>query len=105
VRGFIYQGVGPRLADNTPIGGDSLFEASAEVRQQVSGPWGVVAFVDAGSLSPTAVPDFRSLSVGAGVGVRYNLGFGPLRLDIAAPVTHRAGDPWVQLYLSIGQSF
>ena len=107
VRGFIYQGVGPRLADKdkTPVGGASLFEASAEVRQQVSGPWGVAAFVDAGSLSPTATPDFRSLSVGAGVGVRYNLGFGPIRLDIAAPITHQKGDPWVQFYISIGQSF
>jgi translocation and assembly module TamA len=107
VRGFIYQGVGPRLADKdkTPVGGASLFEASAEVRQQVSGPWGVAAFVDAGSVGPTAAPDFKSLSVGAGVGVRYNLGFGPIRLDIAAPVTHVKGDPWVQFYISIGQSF
>lgn len=107
VRGFSYQGVGPRLADtdHTPVGGDSLFEASAEVRQQISGPWGIAAFVDAGSLSPVAVPDFKALSVGAGLGVRYNLGFAPIRLDIAAPITHQKGDPWVQFYISIGQSF
>jgi translocation and assembly module TamA len=105
VRGYSYQGVGPRLADNTPIGGDSLFESSVELRQHLSGPWGIAAFVDAGSLGPTAVPDFSQVSIGAGVGVRYNLGFGPLRVDIAAPVDHHRGDPWVQLYLSIGQSF
>jgi translocation and assembly module TamA len=105
VRGFGYQEVGPQLADGTPIGGDSLFESSLEVRQRVSGPWSVVGFVDAGSLGPTFVPDFSQVDIGAGVGVRYNLGFGPLRLDLATPVTRRKGDPWVELYLSIGQSF
>lgn len=105
VRGFNYQGVGPQLADGTPIGGDSLFESSFEVRQRVSGPWSAAAFVDAGSLGPTAAPDFSNIEVGAGVGVRYDLGFGPIRLDIATPVTRRKGDPLAQLYISIGQSF
>ncbi|HEY1750999.1 MAG TPA: autotransporter assembly complex family protein [Caulobacteraceae bacterium] len=105
VRGFGYQKVGPQLADGTPIGGASLFETSFELRQHLSGPWGLVGFIDAGSLGPTFVPDFSHVDVGAGVGVRYNLGFGPLRLDLATPVTRRKGDPWVELYLSIGQSF
>jgi translocation and assembly module TamA len=105
VRGFNYQGVGPQLADGTPLGGDSLFESSFEVRQKVSGPWSVAAFIDAGSLGPTAAPDFSGIAVGAGVGVRYDLGFGPIRLDVATPVTRRTGDPLVQFYISIGQSF
>jgi len=109
VRGFAYQGVGPQLAVDTPyqtpLGGDSLFESSFELRQHVTGPWGVVAFVDAGSLGPTPAPDFSQVDVGAGIGVRYNLGFGPLRFDIATPVTRRSGDPWAEFYVSIGQSF
>src|SRR3984957_15587077 len=105
VRGFNYQGVGPQLSDGTPIGGDSLFESSFEVRQRVTGPWSVAAFVDAGSLGATAAPDFSGIDVGAGVGVRYDLGFGPIRLAIATPVTRRKGDPLAQLYISIGQSF
>ena len=105
VRGFGYQKVGPQLADGTPLGGASLFESSFEVRQHITGPWGVVGFVDAGSVGPTFVPDFRQVDVGAGVGVRYDLGFGPLRFDIATPVTRRKGDPWAQFYISIGQSF
>jgi translocation and assembly module TamA len=105
VRGFNYQGVGPQLSDGTPVGGDSLFESSFEVRQRVTGPWSVVAFVDAGSLGSTAIPDFGHINVGAGVGVRYNLGFGPLRFDIATPVTRKKGDPIAQFYISIGQSF
>jgi translocation and assembly module TamA len=105
VRGFDYQGVGPQLSDGTPIGGVSLFESSFEVRQKVRGPWSVAAFIDAGSLGPTPAPDFSHVDVGAGVGVRYDLGFGPIRLDLATPVTRSKGDPWVQLYISIGQSF
>ena len=105
VRGFNYQGVGPQLSDGTPVGGDSLFESSFEVRRRVTGPWSVAGFIDAGSLGPTAAPDFSGIDVGAGVGVRYDLGFGPIRLDVATPVTRRKGDPLAQLYISIGQSF
>lgn len=105
VRGFGYQKVGPQLADGTPLGGASLFESSIELRQHVTGPWGVVGFIDAGSVGPTFAPDFHQIDVGAGVGVRYNLGFGPLRFDIATPVTRRKGDPWAEFYISIGQAF
>jgi translocation and assembly module TamA len=105
VRGYSYQGVGPRLSDGTPIGGDSLFESSFEIRQHISGPWGVAAFVDAGSLGSSFVPNFSQVDVGAGLGLRYNLGFGPLRVDLAVPVDHHTGDPWLQFYVSIGQSF
>jgi translocation and assembly module TamA len=105
VRGYAYQAVGPRLSDNTPEGGLSLAEASVEVRHRINAAWGVVAFVDAGSVGTTPAPDFRSGSVGAGVGVRYDLGFGPLRLDLATPLNPRKGDAPVEVYISIGQSF
>lgn len=105
VRGYAYQAVGPRLSDNTPQGGLSLFETSFEIRRKVSQRWGVVAFVDAGSVGTQQTPDFRNYSVGAGVGVRYDLGFGPFRVDVAVPLNRRKGDGKFQAYLSIGQSF
>ncbi len=105
VRGYAYQAVGPRFPDNRPIGGLSLVEASAEVRQVIRGPLGAVVFVDAGSVGTQQYPDFHSLSVGAGVGVRYNLGFAPLRLDLGFPLKRRPGDGAFQIYVSIGQSF
>ena len=105
VRGFGYQGVGPKLADGTPVGGDSLFEASFEVRQRITGPWGIAAFVDAGSLSPSLVPNFQQVQAGAGVGLRYNLGFAPLRIDVATPITRAKGEAPVEFYISIGQAF
>ena len=105
VRGYGYQEVGPRFADNTPQGGLSLFESSFEVRHRLTEQWGVVAFVDAGSVSSQINPDFTRPKFGAGIGARYNLGFGPLRVDIATPLNPDKGDPSIQIYLSIGQSF
>ena len=97
--------MGPRLADNTPEGGLSLVETSIELRHQISKDWGVVGFVDAGTVGKGNGPSFEDLAVGAGIGVRYNLGFGPLRVDVATPVTARHGEAPVQIYVSLGQAF
>lgn len=105
VRGFAYQAVGPRLADDTPQGGISLFEGSLEARQDLTAKWGVVAFVDAGSIGSDPAPGFQDLSIGAGLGVRYNLGFAPIRFDVAVPVTDKKNAGPFQFYISIGQSF
>jgi translocation and assembly module TamA len=105
VRGYGYQEVGPRYPDNTPEGGLSIVESSFELRQKLTGNWGVAAFIDTGYVGSQASPDFTHPEVGAGVGVRYNLGFGPIRFDIATPLVRRDGDAPIQVYLSIGQSF
>ncbi|TAL29383.1 MAG: outer membrane protein assembly factor [Phenylobacterium sp.] len=105
VRGFPYQAVGPRLADNTPRGGVFLFESSFEVRRDLTPKWGFAAFVDAGAVGSSGPIDFMDLAVGAGLGVRYNLGFAPIRIDVATPVVKRRGEAPFQVYVSIGQSF
>jgi translocation and assembly module TamA len=105
VRGFGYQDVGPRLENGTPKGGVSLFEASAELRRDLSRQWGVAAFVDAGSVGSSGAIDFGDLAVGAGVGVRYSVGVIPIRVDVATPVVHRHGAAAFNIYISIGQSF
>jgi translocation and assembly module TamA len=105
VRGYGYQAVGPRLGDNTPAGGLSLTEGSIEIRQKLTSRWALVAFADAGDVGKTASPHFNSLALGVGAGIRYDLGFAPIRLDIATPVNPRSGDSPVQIYISIGQAF
>ena len=105
MRGFAYQAVGPHFPDNTPEGGLSLFESSAELRHRLTEKWGLVGFVDAGSIGLRQNPDLTHLSVGAGLGARYNLGFGPVRVDVATPLTNRHGASPIQIYVSIGQSF
>lgn len=105
VRGYQYQGVGPRLPDNTPRGGISLFEVSAEVRRDLGRNFGAVAFVDAGAIGFDETPDFSNLRYSVGIGGRYNLSFGPIRADIAIPLDKRDGDASFQVYVSIGQAF
>jgi len=105
VRGYVYQGIGPHLSDNTPRGGLSLVEVSGEVRHSLTPQWGVVAFVDAGTVGLSPEPGLGDLDVGVGLGVRYDLGFGPIRFDIAVPLNRRSDDPGYQVYVSIGQSF
>jgi translocation and assembly module TamA len=105
VRGYVFQGIGPHLSDNTPVGGLSLVELSGEVRHRLSDQWGLVAFVDAGSVGVSQEPAFDTLDLGVGLGVRYNLGFGPIRFDLAVPLNRRSDDPSYQVYISIGQSF
>lgn len=107
VRGFGYQLVSPVDGDGTPLGGRSLLESSVEMRFRIMDAIGVVPFVDAGGVSPSPVPgkDTR-FAIGAGIGVRYYTGVGPLRLDFALPVNPRAGiDKGFQFYLSFGQAF
>lgn len=105
VRGYQYQGVGPRLPDNTPRGGISLFEVSAEARHDLGKGFGVVGFVDAGAIGFAETPDFSNLRYAVGIGARYNLSFGPIRADIAFPLDKREGDSNFQVYVSIGQAF
>ncbi len=108
VRGYVFQGVGPRNADNVPTGGNSLTELAVEGRyrfQAFGQDLGVVAFLDAGEVSTGTTPAFDRLSLGAGIGARFYTGFGPVRIDIATPVNPRAGDPRVVFYVSIGQAF
>lgn len=108
VRGYVFQGVGPRNADNVPTGGNSLTELAVEGRyrfQAFGQDLGLVAFVDAGEVSTGTTPSFDRLSLGAGIGARFYTGFGPVRVDIATPVNPLPGDPKLVFYVSIGQAF
>ena len=108
VRGFDFQGVGPKDVDGSPTGGNSLTEAAFEVRYRTNlfgNDIGLVTFVDAGQVYASSLPKFTDLRVGAGVGLRYFTSFGPVRIDVATPITRSPGDPRVAFYVSIGQAF
>jgi len=108
VRGFDFQGVGPKDVDGSPTGGNSLTEAAFEVRYRTNlfgSDIGLVTFVDAGQVYASSLPKFTDLRVGAGVGLRYFTSFGPVRIDVATPITRSPGDPRVAFYVSIGQAF
>lgn len=108
VRGYGYQRLGPRDADGDPIGGRSLAEFSLEARirlSQLGGNFGLVPFLDGGTLSTASVPSFRDWQFGAGIGLRYYSSFGPIRIDVGTPLNPQKGDSRVALTVSLGQAF
>ncbi|MDZ4306431.1 autotransporter assembly complex protein TamA [Allopontixanthobacter sp.] len=108
VRGYGYQAIGPQDALGEPSGGRSLVELSFEARIRTGffdGALAVVPFVDAGSVGTGATPDFDDIRIGAGVGVRYYTGFGPIRVDVATPINPGPGDGPIAVYVSLGQAF
>ncbi len=108
VRGYGYQAIGPKNDLLEPTGGRSLVEASIEARIGTglfAGALSVVPFIDAGSVSIDTMPDFEYIKYGAGVGVRYATGFGPIRLDVGIPLNPEPEDSPVAVYISLGQAF
>ena len=109
VRGYGYQAVGPRNDFGEPTGGRSLVEASLEARVNtgfLDGAVQVVPFVDMGTVSIESTPDFRFMSWGVGVGLRYKTGFGPIRVDVGVPLNRNPMfDSPVAVYVSLGQAF
>lgn len=97
----ITRGFGPQFL----IGGRYFLAGSLEARAKVSERIGVVGFVDWGSIGlDSFTGGFSDLHAGAGLGLRYDTGLGPIRLDVAAPISGRTGDG-VQIYVGLGQSF
>lgn len=86
------------------LGGLSFAGVSSELRIGVTENIGAVLFTDTGLLSGQSdLTDLVGHS-GAGIGLRYRTPVGPIRFDIAAPVTGDTGDG-VQFYVGIGQAF
>lgn len=104
VRGFGYQELGPKDAQNNPTGGLSSTEFAIEARYRF-GHFGIVPFFDAGRLGQGSTPGVSHLREGVGIGGRYYTNFGPLRVDIATPVNRQRGESRIALYISIGQAF
>jgi len=108
VRGYGYQQLGPRDIDNDPIGGRSLAEFSLEARIRLNafgGNFGIVPFIDGGTLSTDAMPNFKDWQIGVGIGARYYSSFGPIRLDIGTPLNPQQGDSRIAVVVSLGQAF
>lgn len=106
VRGYAYRNVGPRDGSGEITGGMSYVEASLELRAKVTESIGIVPFVDMGAAFESSYPDFgEDLRFGAGLGLRYDTGLGPIRVDAAVPLNPRDGDPDFAVYIGLGQSF
>jgi translocation and assembly module TamA len=106
VRGYEYNSIYPHERDLLGLtpGGQGLLEGSLEARYRFNERWGAAAFVDGGN----AFDDWSEagdLRWGVGAGVRYDVGFAPLRLDVAVPLDSEEAGADYALYISLGQAF
>ena len=102
VRGQGYQSLGVGTGASR-TGGRSFAGFSTELRADVTDNIGAGVFVDYGYVAASSSFDGGDFHGGAGIGVRYKTGIGPVRADIAVPIT--GGGRSVSLYVGIGQAF
>lgn len=97
VRGYAYKALGPQDASGKVVGGQYLTETSIELERQMNDHWSVAAFYDLGN----AYDDIDAeLQAGAGLGIRMNLPFGQVRLDVASALSD--ADYPLRIHLTIG---
>ncbi|MBU9698302.1 autotransporter assembly complex protein TamA [Rhodobacteraceae bacterium HSP-20] len=107
VRGQPYQSLGVLLTRgliDSRIGGTHFLGAQMEARARVTDRIGIVGFYDVGRIDVGGFGNSGDWHSGAGLGLRYDTGFGPIRLDVATPVGGNTGDG-VQIYVGLGQAF
>lgn len=106
VRGQPYQALGVDIGGGDVVGGRSFVGLSAEARFKLGESFGLVGFADAGYIGAEEFYDGTGQwHSGAGLGLRYDTGIGPIRLDMAVPTSGPKTDENFQVYIGIGQAF
>jgi outer membrane protein insertion porin family len=114
VRGWGRYEISPLSASGLPLGGNSMFAFSEELRAALHGNFGGVLFFDAGNVWANGwTVKLNDLRYAVGPGLRYQTPVGPVRFDIGyqlnpipgllvngAPQARR----W-RIHFSIGQAF
>lgn len=107
VRGQPYQSLGVDVGGGNQVGGRSFVGLSAEARVKATDTIGIVGFFDYGYIGPDPLPSSSNgdSQSGAGIGVRYHTPIGPVRLDVAVPVSGPNASNKFEIYIGIGQAF
>jgi outer membrane protein assembly complex protein YaeT len=114
IRGWGRYEVSPLSLSGLPIGGNSLFLFSEELRAHIAGNWGAVAFLDTGNVwAESWGIRLSDLRYAVGAGLRYQTPIGPVRLDYGyqlnpIPGLVVNGEPQTRrwrIHFSIGQAF
>jgi outer membrane protein assembly factor BamA len=111
VRSFTERDLGPHDGDN-PIGGEFFTVFNVEYTFPIYGELQGAAFFDAGNLLPNSEDPFARTSAGfddmryaIGLGLRYKLPIGPIRLDYGYNPDRRAGEDIGAFHFSFGFAF
>lgn len=84
VRGYAYKSLSPTDENGFTIGARNLLSGSVEYDYEFVRRWRVAVFTDAGNAFNSLQ---EPLKVGSGVGLRWVSPVGPIRLDVAWPVS------------------
>ena len=106
VRGWKYADIGPKAANDDPIGGVKMVVGNLEWRFPIYRRLKGILFVDSGNTwARGSNPDWGDIEGGYGAGIRFHTPMGVLRFDYGKPFNPPAGVANSQFYFSIGQSF
>ncbi len=106
VRGYRFQSVGPHFpVSGNPEGGTSVLAGTVEYRQRILDSFGAAVFMDAGQVTADGPPGGGTWRVGAGFGARYFTPIGPIRADIAFPLSTQKNSDSMEFYIGIGEAF
>lgn len=97
IRGYAYKSVSPTDENGFSVGARNLLTASVEYDYEFIRRWRVAVFTDAGNAFDSASEPPK---VGAGVGIRWVSPVGPIRLDVAWPVSEE--DQSLRVHFSMG---
>ena len=97
IRGYSYKSIGTEDSSGTVIGGRYLIVQSIEVERIINGNLSVAGFWDGGTATDDLSLDYYQ---GVGVGIRFRLPFGQIRIDVASAITED-GTPF-RFHLTVG---
>jgi outer membrane translocation and assembly module TamA len=83
-----------------------MWNMNAELIRKISDSFKAVAFFDAGTLARNH-EDFGSADVelATGLGIRFDLPIGPVRLEYGYNLTRDAGEPAGAFHFAIGSTY
>ncbi len=107
VRAFEEDQLGPVDSNGEPLGGEVLHLGSIEVRQELLGRLHTALYYDIGNVKRdyNDALDFSGLRGGPGIGLRYLLPVGPIRLDLGFNPDPRLDESRFVWHFSVGMAF
>ncbi|WP_395479681.1 autotransporter assembly complex family protein [Candidatus Curculioniphilus buchneri] len=87
IRGYKYKSLSSWRNSEKPTGASKLGIGSLEYQYNILGKWWSAMFIDSGEAADHI--KWNNFKTGAGIGIRWQSIIGPIKLDMAAPMTEQ----------------
>jgi outer membrane protein insertion porin family len=105
VRSFAERELGPKDRSGNPVGGELFTVFNAELMFPLAGGLQGAVFFDAGNVKNEFVEDSGDMRYAIGLGLRYKLPIGPLRLDYGVNPNPKDEEDFGAFHFSFGFAF